>query len=491
MKAIRLSFFCLAILFSTIDGMSQTDTPTIFSYRVEAFGSAASGDNTPFWQVSNRYGVVPLEAGNGYLRAGAFYDGLLGKAFYWSAGADLVASAPRYRNVYVQQLYAEIGFQALVLSIGSKERYTSLWNKSLSSGDLVLSPNARPIPEINLSFPEFTVIPYTKGWLQMKFDFAAGRSFDTDYLRDFANEEQQYNEKTLWHHKSGYLQLKDTRNRFPLSFVFGLQHWAQWGGTSTNPQIGKQPQSLKDFFKIVMGKEGGSGATEIDIANALGSHSGSYDFKLGFTQHRWAAYAYHQRYLDDKSGMRLQNGMDGLWGLQLDVNAFPWIRTFVMEYLETRNQSGPFHFIDFDHDAHPGRGGGKDDYYNNGEYTTGVSYFNRGIGTPIVPSPEYNTDGVLGFRNNRVRAWHFGLEGALSPLLDYRILITDMNSWGTHERPFLNKKNGISGLLEVSYCHPRLHGWLFTGSLGIDRGSMYGKSFGFGLRVAKRGMLRL
>jgi hypothetical protein len=473
-----------------IPGFAQSDSVSnALTYRMEAFGSAASGDNTPFWLVSNRYGVVPLDAGNGYVKAGAFHNGVFANGFYWGAGLDMVAATPRYRNVYIQQLYAEIGFQALLISIGSKERYTSLWDQRLSSGDMVLSPNARPIPEINLSFPQFTVVPYTKGWLQVKGDFAIGRSFDTAYLEHFIKEGQAYNKETLWHHKSGYLRINDTENNFPLSLSLGMQHWAQWGGTSTNPSIGKQPQSLKDLLRIIVGKGGGDDSTLSDQINVLGNHYGSYDFKLSFTQAKWDAHAYHQRYFEDKSGMEFQNGSDGLWGLQIDLKTFTWIRKVVIEYLETRDQTGPFHFIKFDHDLHPGRGGGADNYYNNEEYITGTSYFNRGLGSPLLPSPEYNTDGLPGFKNNRVSAWHIGLEGSITSLIDYRILLTNMRSWGRHRYPFLERKDSTSGLLELSYRHPKLPGWLFTGSLAADRGAVYTKSLGFGLSVSRRGLL--
>ena len=95
---------------------------------------------------------------------------------------------------------------------------------------MVLSPNARPIPEINLSMPEFTVVPLTKGWMQVKGDFAVGRSFDTGYLEDFANGKQTYVKNVLWHHKSFYIRIQDTQNNFPLSGIVGVQHWAQWEG---------------------------------------------------------------------------------------------------------------------------------------------------------------------------------------------------------------------------------------------------------------------
>ena len=177
--------------------------PESTGYRVEAFGSIAKDKNTPFWMVSNRYGIVPLEAGNGYLRAGVFHSQRFRceRRFYWNAGVDLVGAAPRYRNVYMQQLFADLGYRSLLLSIGSKENYTSLWDRELSSGDLVHSANSRPLPEINLSLPHFVVVPLTKGWLQVKGDFAVGRSFDSAFLERYV-QNVSYIEHVLWHHKS-------------------------------------------------------------------------------------------------------------------------------------------------------------------------------------------------------------------------------------------------------------------------------------------------
>lgn len=488
-----LHIVIVATVFFYIGNNSYAQTEEVADatvYKAEILGSVASGDKTPFWMVSNKYGKIPLDAGNGYLNAGVFHQQSFGKGFRWSAGLDVVAAVPRHRNVFIQQIYGELGYKSLLLSVGSKERYSSLWDRTLSSGDLVLSTNARPIPEINLSMPNFTVVPLTNGWLQIKGDFAVGRSFDTDYLNNFTDNKRTYIQNALWHHKSFYARIQDTQNEFPLSGTIGVQHWAQWGGTSSNPKIGAQPHSIKDFIRVVCGKEGGGNATASDQINVLGNHYGSYDFKLQYTQPGWALAAYHQHYFEDKSGMIFGNGTDGLWGAQLDLPRFQWLKKVVLEYVVTRNQSGPFHFIDFDHDEHKGPGGGSDDYYNNGEYTTGVSYFNRAIGSPLIPSPEYNANGQLGFQNSRIRDWHFAAEGDLSPQVSYRVLVTEMNSWGRHYRPFLNKKRGASGILDINYRHPRLAGWEFTGSLAADAGSMFGKNVGFSLQIAKRGILK-
>ena len=481
-----VAFFCSPNL--CLAQNEEVEDATV--YRAELFGSVATGSNTPFWMVSNRYGIVPLDANNGLLNAGVFHQQNFGKGFRWSAGLDLVAAVPRYRNVYVQQVYAELGYKSMLLTIGSKENYRSLWDHSLSSGDMVLSNNARPIPEINLSMPNFTVVPLTKGWMQVKGDFAVGRSFDAKYLEHFVKTDQTYNKDILWHHKSLYVRIKDTHNGFPLSGIIGVQHWAQWGGTSSNPKIGEQPHTFKDFIRVVLGSEGGSGASLSDQVNVLGNHYGAYDFKLEFTQKDWTLAAYHQRYYEDKSGMIFGNGMDGLWGLQLDLSKLPWLRKVVTEYLDTRNQSGPFHFIDFDHDVHDGPGGGADRYYNNEEYKTGVSYFNRSLGTPLILSPAYNKDGSLGFKNTRVQAWHFAAEGDLSTQVSYRVLLTLSNTWGTPYEPFLNNKRGAAGLIDINYQHPKLKGWEFTGSLAADGGTLYGKNVGFSLGVSKRGILK-
>jgi hypothetical protein len=286
-----------------------------------------------------------------------------------------------------------------------------------------------------------------------------------------------------------HFRIRDEENNFPLSFDFGLQHWAQWGGTSTNAQIGVQPHAFSDFIRVVLGKEGGKGATASDSINVLGNHYGSYDLKLSYIKGAWAVHAYHQRYFEDKSGTIFNNGHDGLWGIQWDFLSFAPVSKIVAEYVETRHQTGPFHFILFDHDKHPGLGGGADNYYNNGEYTTGASYFNRSLGSPLIPSPEYNADGSLGFRNTRVSSWHCGVSGNLSSRISYRVLVTFMNGWGQPYAPFLQKKEGQSGLLEIIWQPVRLPGWTFTGAVAADRGTMIDRSAGLGLTVRKTGIL--
>lgn len=176
MKALHSILAGIILLSISAHGYSQinkTQDSTI--YKVELFGSAATSSNTPFWMVSNRYGVVPLDAGNVFLDAGVFHNQHFGNKFRWGAGLDVIAAVPRHRNVFIQQAYAEIGYRSLLLSVGSKERYNSLWDRNLSSGDMVQSPNARPIPELNLSMPGVYRCPLDKGFAAGQRGFCHGQ----------------------------------------------------------------------------------------------------------------------------------------------------------------------------------------------------------------------------------------------------------------------------------------------------------------------------
>lgn len=490
MKLSGYILFLSALTLYIMPCVAQSTSYGSTDYTIEALGTAATDKYTPFWIVSNKYGTIPLEAGNAYLRAGVFHHQVYKSGLHWNVGADLIVTTPRYRNVYIQQLYAEIKYKCLKLTLGSKEEHTSLWDKELSSGDLVHSANARPIPEINISVPQFTSIPGTKGIVLFKGNFSVGKSFDTDYIKQFRNEKQHYTTNTLWHNKSLHIRLIDPQHDFPLTATIGLRHHAQWGGTSSDPDIGKQPHSFKDFFRIITGRSGRDASYFTDYKNALGNHFGSYDMKLGYLHSDFDLHVYKQHYFDDASGMKFDNMPDGLYGIETVLYNFPLIKKIVFEYLHTRNQSGPIHYIMYDHEEYPGYGGGNDDYYNNGGYRTGVSYFNRSIGSPLLTSPEYNKNGDLGFKNNRVCAFHLGFQGYVSKQLSYRLLATSSESWGTTDRPFLKKAADFSCAVRLSYCHPRLEGWLFSGEIGSDFGPTYGDNTGISISIKKSGTFK-
>lgn len=487
-RIISLFFFSTIL----IEGISQENKNlNQTQWKSELFSTFSNGNYSPFWINSNNYGRVSTEPSSGYMLIGFKSSHTIKNHLTFNTGISIIATEPRDKIFYLEELFGEFTYKKLRLTIGSFKNYTSLWDESLSTGDMVHSNNARPIPEINISIPRFETVPYSKGWLQIKADFAIGKSFDNNFLEQYIKPNTTYIKSVLWHHKSAYFRISDSVSDFPIELTLGFQHWAQWGGTSSNEKIGKQPQSIGDLIKVIAGSSGGSKATMSDQINVLGNHLGSYDMAIAWKSDKFKLMGYHQLYWEDKSGIELSTGTDGLWGIELSLSKFKWIEKIVLEHFITMNNGGPFHFIDFDHDLWPGRGGGGERYYNNGEYTTGASYFNRGIGNPLLPGPVYNEEGVLGFWNTRVKNWHLGLSGSISNQISYRILCTYMNTYGRPDRPFRNIKRGVSGLIDINYKHPKLKDWDFTGSLAADRKELFGNNLGFSLKIKKTGMLNL
>ena len=156
MKKIQL--FLLQGLLSSVPLYTltaQTTTPSTH-YAVETGIVAGHGDYSPFWFTANRQGLSSVKTENGYLRAGIFHSQALGRHFTWKAGLDLATAYNYTSSFVVQQAYADLSYRWLNLSIGSKERTPELRNPKLSTGGLVESNSARPVPKYlnTYLFPE-------------------------------------------------------------------------------------------------------------------------------------------------------------------------------------------------------------------------------------------------------------------------------------------------------------------------------------------------
>ena len=148
------------------------------SYQAETGVSFSGGEHTPFWLTANKQGLSAIEKNNGYLRAGIFRELENDKRFSYAFGADLAVAYNFTSTFVVQQLYADLKYRCLGVSIGSKERHSEFNNPLLSSGGLTFSGNARPIPQVRIGIPEYTFVPGTKDWLAFKGHIAYGMFTD-------------------------------------------------------------------------------------------------------------------------------------------------------------------------------------------------------------------------------------------------------------------------------------------------------------------------
>ncbi|MEM9024578.1 MAG: capsule assembly Wzi family protein, partial [Bacteroidota bacterium] len=338
---------------------------------------------------------------------------------------------PPLNDSYFHQFYLQVNYGVLAVMAGRQEQVLGLVPQDLSSGSLGISNNARPLPRVGIGIPKFTKVPYTKGFLEVK-----------GFLSHGWFEEDRWVTNAWLHQKYGYLKIAASK---PVSFTVGMVHHVQWGGTDA--VRGDLPSGLSDFWRVFRAESANQEADDIDniqpeVGNALGNHLGIYDLALDVASKGHRFRAYHQVVWEDGSSSQLFLNEDGLTGLYYQPpEDKPWWPSVTYEVLHTKVQSGPG-TPDPRRNNLPNYGnrlGGRDDYYNNGVYRDGWTYYGRIIGNALFftadRAEEYFTD-LEDFDNlvvnNRITAHHLGLSGRFSKRLAYRGLFTFARNFGTY-----------------------------------------------------------
>jgi hypothetical protein len=463
-KTIRriVVFFVVFLL----PGLVKAQNDTIH-YDVSVFGLYSTGVHSPFWLDNRQYGINSTDPQSAGMLVGIQKD-MLRKSSLFDYGfkANLLLHTDKEDdNVYFHELYAKLRFSVLDFIVGSREEHLGNQDSTLSSGGILFSQNSRPMPKITIGIENFTPVPFTKGYVEVKGALTHGW---------FDNNSNATG--VFLHHKYAYLKIG---GRLPVHFQYGLDHVAQWGGVVK--KYGIQPTSLKDYFSIFMGDPGGSDAYSFEQINALGNHIISQSLRLDINLFDISIGGYWQNISEDAPVRFIgnnNNAADGLWGISIKSTRFPIIKGFVYEYLNTTDQSGPYH--DKDGVIY----GGQDDYFFNYLYVSGWTYFTRTIGTPFITIPsKINT-----VYNNRVQLHHFGVEGNSNGYY-YRILCSLSKNYGSYDVPFPVMIRNTSCYFEINKKFPRLRDVEVGCSMGVDVGKLYGNSYGFMLKLRKKGNL--
>ena len=483
------------------------------SYRAEAQVSISNG-TTPLWLNANKYGLSSMDEANGYLRAAVERPLQADSARRWAIGYGVDVAVPfHYTSKFVvQQAFADVRWLQGVLTVGSKEQPLELKNALLSTGSQTLGINARPVPMVRLSLPDYWEVPFAHGWLGLKGHVAYGMTTDDAWQKDFTHQQKRYTEKALLHTKAGYLRIGRTDRR--LTLELGLEMACQFGGTmyavNNNPALTMEGEKgISGMIKAFV--PGGTDATDADYHNASGNHLGSYVARVNYDADSWRLSVYGDHFFEDHSSMFmldydgygtgdewdvrkdnryfLYDLKDMMLGAELNLKGGSWLRDIVVEYLYTKYQSGPVY-----HDHTPNMSNhisGRDDYYNHNLYT-GWQHWGMVMGNPLYRSPLYNRDGRIEVTNNRFVAWHLGVAGRPLAGLDYRLLATWQRGDGTYNMLFDDPETSVSLLAEATYRFAdtsKLAGWAVKAAVGMDRGDIYGDNTGAQLTVIKTGFL--
>lgn len=490
MKRLLHGGICLLMSFLAPAGVSAYEWDDSIRYHGEVAATFAAGENTPFWLMNNKYGLSSRVRNNGYVRLGAFHDLDTAKRFSWGAGADLAVAGRFTSRFVVQQLYGEVKYRCLNALAGSKEFTAPINNPELSSGNLLYSTNARPIPQVRIGIFDYADFWGCKGWFAVKGYIAFGKFTDSNWVEHWVAPDTRYATGTLYHSKAIFLRGGNVR-KFPLLFELGFEMATQFGGVSHNfPRPGqdiKMPDGWKDWVKAFIPLKGGSETPMGEQTNVQGNMLGAWNFALSWNPGDWMIKAYYQHYFEDHSMMTFDfPWKDGLYGIEARLPRNRWLSEVVYEFLYQKYQSGPVYW---DHTPEINEQvSGRDSYYSHYLYN-GWEHWGMSIGNPLSISPIYNDNHRMDFLSTRIVAHHLGFKGSPTGSLDYRVLASYTKSWGTYAVPFKDTKSNFNLLLELKWHPARLKGWEGTLGLGMDAGSLLGNSYGAMLKISKTGWL--
>lgn len=419
-----------------------------FSGNFTGKGIVYSGEESPFWIHSNQRGRV-----NEKTNVSAVLSGLSTYNISENARFSLGLGA-LYQDGYSDELQLDesyLGFENswLAIHVGRKQRAELYKGLSASNENILWSLNARPMPGI--SFGTTRPVYFLK---------SAGLAFQAS-LEEFITDDERYVKDTRVHHKSFHLIFDKIPN---VEFTVGIQHFAQWGGTS--PVFGKLPGNFDDYINVFTGREG-SDDVGGEEANALGNHLGSYVGGIKTSINNYNVEIIYNHLFEDGSGRSLANTPDGRYGIFVsDREQGRWIDAFMYEFYYTKNQSKNSPTTD-----------GTDNYFNNNLYRSGWTYESRILGVPFI----YLDEDRFRVINNKMMAHHIGILGVAFSKLPYKLLSSYRKNYGAKGGGQL-RNNILSTYLDLNVYQNLFD---VNVQLGADFISDASPNFGGGLQLSK------
>ena len=490
--------------------LSSWAAPIDIHYGAAANMQTSSGAFAPYMIASWNYGRTSAKnAATADVWAHKNLD--LSRRFDWAAGVEVLAgyshkqSYDRYdaaantwgthhngaAAIWLQQLYASVKYRGVFLAVGMQEQAGILLDNDLSSGDLVQSNNARPIPQVRTGFVDFQNIPFTKGWVQIEGQITYGKFAHNDWLRaQYYMWNSHLTTGELYTYKRVYFRTKPS---MPLSVTIGAQCAGHFGGVTRFYREGKIVSEVKNrsdakaFWEmLVPGRGNGDGWVE-------GSSLGSWDFNA---RYRFAGgqelSGYFQWLWEDGSSMAKRNKWDGLWGIRWHNPQGKWLHTAVVEYIDMRDQSGPIHWAPNDRPCTTitSEASGADDYYNNSSFNAHHNY-GMAIGSPFAVAPLYNRDGYPQFLHTRTSGFHAAATGSIaSTSLDWTIKLSWAQARGNGRLNTPKQLHDTSAMVRLDWDASKVcPGLNIAATAAFDAGDLRGDNFGALVTIAYRGLL--
>ena len=310
-----------------------------------------SSESTNWWDIYNNEGLLPSDIKLEYTFNHSYRHIESNLSLFYNDNEFFLGES--FSKIFLND--------SVYFKIGKYFRdFSQYLNDDLSSGHMLISKNAQPMPKIGL------VINYSLKKNQY-IDFKFGISHAN------LDKNLTYKSSPFLHEKFIYLKNKKEDREWGI----GLVHEAIWGGETY--EYGEFPSSFNDYLKIFISADGPLLDGDAH-ANALGNHLGIWDFYFQKNYTDKIFKAYYQHFFEDTSGLRFANKYDGLWGIEIDN----YIKNLVIlvEYLSTINQDPTDDYL-------------IDSYYNHTQYLDGWSYKNFVLGNPFIDNLDQNPSEVI------------------------------------------------------------------------------------------------
>ena len=411
-----------------------------------------STENTlPFWLSHNTRGRIGKHTNLTGLASGRLGYELRNGSFLES-GAGLLLRDNASDRDYLDELYLSYFFDSFYVTAGRKQRPELYRGLSATNENILWSLNSRPLPGISVG----TTAPVM---------LLPGFGFEAKW-EEFLMEEDRNVPWTRVHHKSLHVVIRPQRD---WEVKAGLQHFVQWGGVS--PEFGAQPVGLKDYLKIITGRDGGDNSISTEQQNSLGNHLGSWELSVSKDSEDHYLKLIYNNIFEDGSGSRLANFPDGRYGIFFDFkNSDRLVKAIMYEFYYTRDQSktGPHLY---------------DQYFNSYLYQSGWTYYQQVIGTPFF-TYDAEQERII---NNKFIAHHFGISGTLLTEYSsypYKLLLSYSHNEGTYGRPFIPSDEDAL----YTYLSTRLYNSIYDNlqlnlEIGADFSSLKAPNYGAGVSL--------
>jgi hypothetical protein len=459
-----------------------------FKYGLTTMAIATSNNEVPFWMRSNQFGSIPLDGPSFSLSgrlARDYTKDAKKRLTDWGVVLEPRLNLGRRAEVLLIEGYAKGRLGIFQLKAGRSRDIMGLVDSTLSSGAFSVSGNSLGIPKVEISIPEFWDLPFLKGVLAVKGNFAHGWVGNTDVR----NGNRYSSVNTFFHQKSLYARLG--KPTWAVRLYAGFNHQVFWGNEKEmNPTLFKL-SVLETYKRVILGQS--YGGDDVGLPRSkVGNHLGSIDQAIEVNAGNLLLTGYHQFFFEVGGLYHLNNVKDGIFGMSVKNNNFyqssaPFrLKKILVEYINTKSQGG-----EIDAKITPS---GDEDYYNNYIYVKGWNYKGENIGNPLVTSKTYARRDLPAsarefYINNRVTAFQIGTEAAVMHW-DLLLKISYSLNYGTYgtspwghslnniriptKPPYFEEEKQFSGLLRVN--RKLKHNLNLGLSIALDQGSLLYKS---------------